>query len=259
MKSLITRAISGALILVVMLGVTFLGNPWLYITINLLTLIALREFILVMAKMGYHVPEWIVYGMSILSLWMMGFEKITGVTLVFSIFVICGLIAVTFRPKWHLLDLSVALFTMTYITLSLGFILALEKSVYVWFIFICSWGTDTFAYIFGMLIGRHPLSPGISPKKTIEGAIGGLLGSCTLSFIFAKAVGLSNLPAVLLMTLIGSILAQIGDLCASGIKRRAGVKDYGTIILGHGGVLDRFDSVLFVSPYIYLIVNFFIY
>jgi len=155
----------------------------------------------------------------------------------------------------------------------------------VWLIFLGAFMTDTFAYFVGVLFGKHKLCPNISPKKTIEGAIGGIVG-CGLSFLlfgmivnrfFADVLlryeympvqylssayyvivpqGSSfSLPLMFALGLICSIAAQVGDLVASTIKRQYDIKDFGRILPGHGGVLDRFDSILFVAPVVYLFLT----
>jgi phosphatidate cytidylyltransferase len=126
----------------------------------------------------------------------------------------------------------------------------------VWFVFICSWLTDTFAYFTGRLFGKTKLSPVISPKKTVEGSIGGIVFStagCIAYSIYLNSAGIIFIPIVhaLIIGFASSIISQIGDLAASAIKRAVGVKDYGKIMPGHGGMLDRFDSILFVAPLIY--------
>jgi phosphatidate cytidylyltransferase len=116
--------------------------------------------------------------------------------------------------------------------------------------------TDTFAYFSGYLFGKHKLIPNVSPKKTIEGSIGGILGSTICCLIFGYIFKL-DMALMIVMGIIGSIIAQIGDLFASSIKRYVGIKDYGNLIPGHGGVLDRFDSVILVAPFVYSAVIFF--
>lgn len=128
--------------------------------------------------------------------------------------------------------------------------------------FILSFACDTFAFFSGLTLGKHKLAPKVSPKKTVEGSIGGLAGdvACGLLFVFVmerffggSAIGYG--PMVLLALLCG-VVAQLGDLSFSLIKREFGIKDYGRIFLAHGGVLDRFDSVLFVTPVIEIIFSF---
>ena len=119
--------------------------------------------------------------------------------------------------------------------------------------FILSFACDTFAYFAGLTLGRHKLAPKVSPKKTVEGSIGGLAGNVVCGLLFAYVMdrwfGASiNAVPMALLSLICGVVAQIGDLSFSLIKREFGIKDYGHLFLEHGGVLDRFDSVLFVAP-----------
>lgn len=121
-------------------------------------------------------------------------------------------------------------------------------------IFIMIWCNDTFAYICGRLLGKHKLYEKISPKKTIEGFIGGLLFTQLAAFIIYKTSSLQiSLIAWLLIALGISVLGTVGDLIESKYKRQAGVKDSGNIMPGHGGILDRFDSILFAAPFLFLI------
>ena len=119
--------------------------------------------------------------------------------------------------------------------------------------FILSFACDTFAYFAGLTLGRHKLAPKVSPKKTVEGSIGGLAGHVVcgllLAYVMDRWFGASiNAVPMALLSLICGVVAQIGDLSFSLIKREFGIKDYGHLFLEHGGVLDRFDSVLFVAP-----------
>lgn len=137
----------------------------------------------------------------------------------------------------------------------------LEFGLYnILFIFLCSWGTDTGGYIFGKLFGRHKLTPKISPKKTVEGALGGILSSITACTCLCYAIDIFDptvvvdYTALVIYSFIGSVFAILGDLIASIIKRNFNVKDFGKMIPGHGGIMDRFDSVLFSSPMLYMML-----
>ena len=121
----------------------------------------------------------------------------------------------------------------------------------VWLIVITAFGTDIMAYFSGYLLGKHKLCPKISPKKTIEGSIGGILGSVILSGLFGYFFMPEILMHCIIIGVLGSIVSQFGDLTASIFKRKMGIKDYGHLIPGHGGILDRFDSVLFTGPMVY--------
>ena len=114
---------------------------------------------------------------------------------------------------------------------------------------LAAWGADTCALFSGMLFGKHKLAPVVSPKKTVEGLIGGLV-TCTVLFGVLAALDLEMpLWSAVVLGAVGAVLGEIGDLSFSVIKRQTGIKDYGHIFPGHGGVLDRFDSVLFVAPF----------
>lgn len=136
-----------------------------------------------------------------------------------------------------------------------------------------AWGGDTSAYFAGRAFGKHKLAPVVSPNKTVEGAIGGVLGGIVLGLV---ATLLYSIPTGRLTTLtvsvtvrhyliivavgaVASVLGILGDLFASAVKRQAGIKDYGTIFPGHGGILDRFDSVMFIAPFVSIVVRYFFY
>lgn len=125
-------------------------------------------------------------------------------------------------------------------------------------VILCAWASDAGGYIFGRLFGRHKLTPNISPKKTVEGAVGAVLISVGACVVFAYCVDTFvttitvNYFYLIIYVLIGAVCAMFGDLVASLIKRNFGVKDFGKLIPGHGGIMDRFDSVLFVAPLMYI-------
>ncbi len=128
--------------------------------------------------------------------------------------------------------------------------------LYIWLPFITAWFCDTFAYFTGMAIGKHKLIPQVSPKKTVEGAIGGVLGSVIGVVVFAlickNSAGVAvSIPRAVFLGAVCAVVSQFGDLCASCIKREHDVKDFGNLMPGHGGALDRFDSVLMVAPVVY--------
>ena len=126
--------------------------------------------------------------------------------------------------------------------------------------FILSFACDTFAYFVGCSIGKHKLAPKVSPKKSVEGSIGGLVGNVVCGLIFALVMdrwfgGSVGYGSMAVLALACGIVAQVGDLSFSLVKREFGIKDYGKLFRAHGGVLDRFDSVLFVVPFIEIILN----
>ncbi len=153
-------------------------------------------------------------------------------------------------------DVSCAFLSVTYVTVSftaMALTRYMTNGVYIFgLVFVVAWMCDTFAYFTGRLFGKHKLAPNLSPKKTIEGSIGGIvfatLGCMLYGFILSLVSELS--PNYLVLALIGlllSVFSQVGDLWASLIKREMGVKDYSSMLPGHGGVMDRFDSILAIS------------
>lgn len=166
-------------------------------------------------------------------------------------------------PKFKAVQIMKAVFSFVYAPVMLSFLYltrALENGNYiVWMIMISAWGCDTCAYCVGMLIGRHKFAPKLSPKKSIEGAVGGVAGAAALGALYGYFVSrnvLLDRNAIAVFAVIGgvgAVISQVGDLAASGIKRDNEIKDYGKLIPGHGGVMDRFDSVIFTAPMIYFL------
>ena len=164
-------------------------------------------------------------------------------------------------------------FMTLYIVVSMGCVW-LAKAVYgtpyMLLIFICAWSCDTFAYFSGRFLGRHKLIPNVSPKKTVEGSIGGVIGAIIACLIYTFIVNRyfhysgdwnlifkTNPNSYVIVAIYGLVcgtLSQIGDLTASAIKRDAGIKDFGWIFPGHGGFMDRFDSVMYIAPIIHFIM-----
>lgn len=136
------------------------------------------------------------------------------------------------------------------------------SAFYLLLVFSAAWISDTGAYFTGLALGKHKLCPEISPKKTVEGAIGGLVSAIisyvVIGFIFKSIYPNIEVNFILLLIIapLASILGMMGDLSASVIKREYNIKDYGNIMPGHGGVMDRFDSILFVLPFIYIILSY---
>lgn len=176
-------------------------------------------------------------------------------------FLACMFVYVFRFPKYHADQVMTVFFCAFYPGVLFSFLYLTREltwGVYlVWLIFISSWICDTCAYLTGMAIGRHKLAPVLSPKKSIEGSIGGVAGSALVGALFAWIflLPLTNQPetvwAVALISAAGAVISQVGDLAASAIKRDHQIKDYGKLIPGHGGIMDRFDSVLFTAPVIY--------
>lgn len=163
-------------------------------------------------------------------------------------------------------EITVALFgglVLPLLLLSLWRIFSMDGGEFLVLLpLVAAWGSDTCALFAGMAFGKHKLAPVISPKKTVEGAVGGVIGATVLMlfvvYLFNRFAGLDiHYSAAAIMGACGAVIGQIGDLSFSIIKRQTGIKDYGHIFPGHGGVLDRFDSVIFVAPVAELILRLF--
>lgn len=166
--------------------------------------------------------------------------------------------------KYSFIDISVTLLGFIYVVILFSFIPLVNSKIYgsylVWLIFIGSWLSDTVAYYFGRFFGKHKLCPKVSPKKTIEGSIGGFLGATLGCGLFGIIVNVYTPEiSIIHFFLIGAlcgIMGQFGDLVASSIKRYVGLKDYSNLIPGHGGILDRFDSILFNAVVVFYYLTF---
>lgn len=191
-------------------------------------------------------------------------EYLAGM-IVASLLFFMGVFVITF-PTYSTEEITGTFFGMCYVPVLMSYIymtrMLPDGKYTVWLILLCSWGCDTLSYCAGMLFGRHSMTPILSPKKTWEGAIGGVLGSAVLGliygYIFRFRIGIQNMPLIRcsLACALGAVISIFGDLAASTIKRRHNIKDFGHCIPGHGGILDRFDSVLFTAPVVYYTLEF---
>lgn len=165
--------------------------------------------------------------------------------------------------KTNINDIAITFFGICYISLFLMFVPLIHAMEYgkflVWFVLAAAWGTDVFAYLIGKGFGKHKFSK-ISPNKTIEGCIGGIFGAVIfgvgLAFCFNMVFHMNfSYITILLVEIVLSVVGQIGDFAASSIKRHVGIKDFSNLIPGHGGMLDRLDSVIFIAPFAYMLLR----
>ena len=189
------------------------------------------------------------------------FEKMMYILV---IAMVIGLIIPIIDLKYSFADIAITFLGFIYVVILFSFIPLVNEKVggqfLVWLIFIGSWLSDTVAYYFGIFFGKHKLCPKVSPKKTIEGSIGGFLGATLGCGLFGIVVS-AYVPqvAIIHFFLVGAlcgIMGQFGDLVASSIKRFVGLKDYSNLIPGHGGILDRFDSILFNAVVVFYYLTF---
>lgn len=265
----VTRLLSG-IVLLIIAGVTIsLGNYVLFATTFLISVIGLTELYKILgtekkllgmvgylAAVGYYALLYADKEEYFLFL-TMGF-----IILLMSAYVF------TF-PRFKAQEVMLTFFGFFYVTVMLAQLYKtrmLDNGIYVvWLIFLSSWVCDTCAYCVGMLcnktVGTHKMAPVLSPKKSIEGAVGGVAGSVLLGMLYGYFVGehLGDIayPALTvgLICGVGGLISMVGDLAASAIKRNYEIKDYGKLIPGHGGILDRFDSVIFTAPIIFFLAQ----
>ena len=256
-----TRLISGIVLVIIALATIISGSWILFFTLLAVSLIGMRELYKVMKVSDEHVTvlELVGYLGAVLYYIAMKADFGNYGTMAIIISMILILFVYVFGyPKYHAEQVMAAFFGVVYVAVMLSFIY-LTRSLpdgkfLVWLIFLCSWGCDTCAYCVGMLIGKHKMAPVLSPKKSIEGAVGGVAGAALLGVIYAAATQ-GKMAEYALICAVGALISMVGDLAASAIKRNQNIKDYGKLIPGHGGILDRFDSVIITAPVIYYLAK----
>ena len=255
------RLISSLIMLPLLILLVLKGLP-LYIGGVLLMIIALHEFYLAFEAIDYKPIKTIgyIYAVFLLLSNAFGWKISIVASFLFALFIISTFFVL--NNKNTPIDICITFAGIGYICIFLEYIILIIDTIpngdkYVWLVFLISFSTDIFAYFIGRQFGRRKLLPLISPKKTIEGSIGGMVSCLILTIIFGLIFKIPLFISIIL-GLIGSIIAQLGDLTASSIKRYVGIKDFGRIIPGHGGVLDRFDSVILVAPFVYFVFDIFI-
>ncbi len=271
-----TRVISALVGLTLLIAVLYLGSITLGIVVTLIAAIGLYEFYNSVSAVKNIQPIKIVGYLSILPLLILGLQKtgwfnidlniLTGISVCLVIFLSMAFIVLEHK-KYNIIDACVTAFSIAYVPFLMSFLILIRNMdngiILIWLIFIGAWGTDTMAYTFGRLFGKRKIIPEISPKKTLAGAIGGILGCIALMIVFGVITNAyfdlkMSFVVLAILGLICGMVSQIGDWSASAIKRYVNIKDFGNIMPGHGGVLDRFDSILFVAPVVYFVLVLFI-
>lgn len=258
-----SRMIGGAAVVAVTLLCVLLGGYFTFFYVAILSLIGLWEFYKA-SGMEKSLPAVAGYiGAVVYEVFM--FLKLKDgpfFAVAISVLMIMAVYVFTF-PRFRAPQIFTAVAGIIYVVLLMSFVYytrIMENGLYIApLIYICAWGNDTCAYFTGISIGKHKMTPELSPKKSVEGLIGGILGAAVIGllygFLFGKHLTAFGHPAPFccIISAVGALLAVIGDLSASAIKRDTGIKDYGNLIPGHGGVLDRFDSILYTAPAVYML------
>ena len=260
-----TRLLSGILLVIIALFTVITGGSILFAVLFIISMIGLTELYRVfdirdkapgicgyLFAAAYYALIYMKPLLPVKTDWFM---------LLFMAFLISMMAVLVFSfPKYRTEQILAAFFGVFYVAVMLSYIYQtriLPGGVFtVWLVFICSWGCDTCAYCVGMLIGRHKMAPKLSPKKSVEGGIGGIAGAALLGVLYALAINKwgnagADVVSHAIIGAAGGAISQVGDLAASAIKRNHYIKYYGKLIPGHGGILDRFDSVIFTAPIIY--------
>lgn len=263
-----TRLLSGIVLVALALVLIITGGDLLLVSTLVISYIGMFELYRI-----FHIeksaPGIIGYLAATVYYCNLRFEFIPDLMMfVLGFFMLLMFAYVFTYPKYKTEQIMAAFFGVFYVAVMLSYVYQtrmLAAGAYiVWLIFLCSWGCDTCAYCVGMLIGKHKMSPKLSPKKSIEGAVGGVIGAALLTILYGmifKSAMNSTQTHVLIMagiSAVGALISMVGDLTASAIKRNYEIKDYGKLIPGHGGILDRFDSVIFTAPVIYFLAANFI-
>ena len=254
-----TRLISGIILMVIALYTIISGGTILFATLLAISLIGIDEIFRAMKIVDNNsVLLRLTSYLTIVAYYLIMYFELSEYQLpVLMIGLVINMFVYVFSyPKYNAGQIMAAFFGIVYVGVMLSFIyqtrLLAGGNFHVWLIFLCSWGCDTCAYCAGVTLGKHKMAPVLSPKKSIEGAIGGVLGAALLGGIYAAVIDEKIMEYVIICA-IGALIAMVGDLAASAIKRNQDIKDYGSLIPGHGGILDRFDSVIFVAPIIFIL------
>jgi phosphatidate cytidylyltransferase len=262
-QMLLHRVLSAIIGIPVILFAVWYGGIPLTAIVLILTILGIKEICNLWRKMEVNVwlPGVFAGGTaSVIIAHIGGGNNFEAVLFVLILVLVGYLLAV--YPRFTFMDISASVFSFLYAGWLLAHLIILRKLPdgfdYVLLVLVCTWSTDTFAYFIGVNFGKHKLAPILSPKKSVEGSAGGMAGSIIAAVIIGLIVAKISLMHYVIIGLLVGILGQVGDLAESALKRMAGVKDSGNIIPGHGGILDRFDSLYITAPVVCYYVKLFI-
>lgn len=268
------RLLTAAVGIPVAIYVVNYGGLFFYLAVNLLALVGILELLAMFRRVGHAPSQTISLSAGLLMLAVVHFGNFHELGFLVTVLLMSLLCMLIFKKDvFPVPDAAITLLITLYMGWLFAFLILLRNSspdmittslgqisagaAFTWMAIIATWANDTCAYFVGSAWGKHKLCPEISPGKTIEGAIGGLAGSLIVSTAAGTFMQIPLIHSVILGLLMG-VLAPVGDLVESAFKRYTGVKDAGKIFPGHGGVLDRFDSLLFVVPGVYYYLKFFL-
>ena len=265
MNENVTRAISGAVYIALLVFCTLFSTITFHILFTVFMCLSIYEF----SKMTNYKSYYLFSIGGILISILFFLSQLPPINLiylalgcvVFNTLLLFNLFKNISFHKYH------KTYSHFFLYITLPFILLLSspnfinpaKYEIVLALFIMIWCNDTFAYLVGKSIGKHKLLESVSPKKTIEGFIGGVIFTLLASVIISRFYTFFNVTLWIVSALIISVFGTLGDLVESKFKREAGIKDSGNIMPGHGGILDRLDSVIFVIPFLYLLYLIYFY
>ena len=270
-----TRLVSGIILVIIAFVTMYIGGPLLAVVSLLISLSAFRELTKALKvneeEKGFNAPEWVGLAGTVCYYASVFFGKSDSMDMmcIVGVFMALMFLYVVKFPKYNSNQIISSIFAFLYGPVMLSFIYQTRQTEYgmymVWLILLSSWGCDTCAYAVGMLFGKKKIFPILSPKKSLEGCIGGVVGAALLGGLYAyffvdRVVAEKDLLwIVVFICAVGSVMSMVGDLAASAIKRNHNIKDYGKLIPGHGGIMDRFDSVIVTAPMIYFLTMMMIY
>jgi len=265
MQEILRRLITGAVYVVLLLSAVFLSSDAFDFLFMVFGLACLYEYKRLVLLRGYYV--FIAYlGLWWAYIYLIYDQVLINILMFLTITVNFALLYYLFSRKKKLRytfqKFVIGLFYIGGGCIFLTMIPYKEKEFakfLIMGIFILIWVNDSFAYLVGKAFGRTKLYPAVSPKKTVEGALGGFIFTMAAAYIMAKYEPIVNLTQWVILAGAIVVMGSLGDLVESKLKREAGVKDSGAILPGHGGMLDRLDSLIFAAPFAYLILNIFTY
>jgi len=245
-----TRIISGFIFALIFVGITFLPDIYIDFFFLLIILLAGYELINAFNSGKYELSKKILFLNLLTVFTFMQFEFESYLSFMIAILTI--LVYSIFKKNITLKNIGGQVFVMAYLSFLLMPIILLNNQKFIWLLYLLTWLTDTFAYFFGVKFGKHKLCERLSPKKSIEGAVAGSVFATIFAVLFCFLMSWEITIFSICLFLIATILGQLGDLMASLIKRQLNIKDYGNLIPGHGGIMDRMDSMFFVIPIVYI-------